>query len=82
MTGDMINTAFSAGVTNGLIIVGVGFAILALWPWWVKRDAEERERKANHELAQVEAQKLQAGAIKLLADRLGQPITVKLSDGL
>jgi len=81
MSADLINTAFSAGITNGLIIVGVGFAMLAVWPWWVKRDAEERERKANQEAGQIEAQKLQAGAIQLLADKLGQTLTVRLTGG-
>lgn len=84
MTFEIISEAVQLGLPTGLIIVGVAFGIVSVWPWWVERDETERTRRDAHIRADMEQQHVMATAISMVAEHLRQPIKVEIisrSDG-
>lgn len=69
MNFEAIQKALELGLPTGLIVVGVAFAILKLWPWWEKVNALERDRHHELELRTIETSGLMAGALSLIAEQ-------------
>ena len=51
----------------GLIIIGVWFFINQLWPTWVSRDTEERQRRHERELRRGDTSAAIAAHLSVIA---------------
>lgn len=59
-----------------LVVGAVLFVKTDVWPWWVERDATERQRKDERERLHVETEGLLASALSVVGEHLKQPIHV------
>lgn len=46
----------SVGTSTGLVVWGLYMVTVKLWPWWVQRDTEERQRKYEQSVSASNAQ--------------------------
>lgn len=58
------------GVLLALVVAGLWFLFAQVWPWFVRRDEGERERRNELEAQAIEAQALLAHALHVLTDAL------------
>jgi len=68
MTIEAISAIFQLGLPVGLIVVGVAFGIIEVWPYWKSRDTENRQREYDREMAQIASQNVQSEALVSLAN--------------
>lgn len=72
MTVDSIAKLLNLGIPTALIAVGVWWALAQGWPYWVKRDSENRQREHLRDMGALASQDTQSMAITALSEAISQ----------